>query len=95
VAGASVFSIVSLGAAGADNDRLLKHYDISFVSTGDVLRNEIANKTDIGRRAEDIVKSGGGCNLPLTEHPGRDSSLSHTMLVSRWSYWSSVPVKYG
>ena len=48
--------------------RLLKHYDISFVSTGDVLRQEIAQQTEIGRRAEDIVKSGGTsvrCSSPV------------------------------
>lgn len=44
---------------GTLSGRLLKHYDISFVSTGDVLRQEIAQKSEIGRRAEDIVRSGG------------------------------------
>lgn len=43
--------------------RLLKHYDISFVSTGDVLRKEIADKTDVGKRAEEIVRTGGAWML--------------------------------
>lgn len=39
--------------------RLVKEYDISFVSTGDVLRKEIAAKSEVGRKAEAIVASGG------------------------------------
>jgi hypothetical protein len=39
--------------------RLLKLYDIAFVSTGDVLRKEIAAKSDVGLRAEEVVGTGG------------------------------------
>lgn len=38
---------------------LLKLYDIAFVSTGDVLRKEIAAKTPLGLRAEEVVRTGG------------------------------------
>jgi adenylate kinase family enzyme len=37
----------------------VKDYDISFVSTGDVLRKEIAAKTEVGKKAEQVVASGG------------------------------------
>lgn len=39
--------------------RLVKTYDIAFISTGDVLRGEIAAKSDIGRKVEEIVAAGG------------------------------------
>jgi hypothetical protein len=44
--------------------RLVKDYDIAFVSTGDVLRKEIMAKSDVGKRAEEVVASGGklSCN---------------------------------
>lgn len=39
--------------------RLVQHYDIAFVSTGDVLRKEIIAKSEVGRKAEAVVASGG------------------------------------
>lgn len=39
--------------------RLVKDYDIAFVSTGDVLRKEIMAKSEVGKRAEEVVASGG------------------------------------
>ncbi|ADV24683.1 adenylate kinase, putative [Cryptococcus gattii WM276] len=47
------------GKPGSGKVRLVKEYDISFVSTGDVLRKEIAAKSEVGRKAEAIVASGG------------------------------------
>ncbi|OCF38482.1 adenylate kinase [Kwoniella heveanensis CBS 569] len=38
---------------------LVRDYDIAFVSTGDVLRKEIAAKSEVGQKAEAIVASGG------------------------------------
>jgi adenylate kinase family enzyme len=40
-------------------DRLVEQYDVSFVSTGDVLRKEIMAKSEVGRKAEAVVASGG------------------------------------
>ncbi|WVQ74103.1 hypothetical protein IAR50_003690 [Cryptococcus sp. DSM 104548] len=44
---------------GTLSSRLIKDYDISFVSTGDVLRKEIADKSEVGKKAEAIVAAGG------------------------------------
>ncbi|KAJ9118621.1 hypothetical protein QFC22_003841 [Naganishia vaughanmartiniae] len=44
---------------GTLSARLVQKYDLHFVSTGDVLRREIMNKTKVGREAEAIVSSGG------------------------------------
>ncbi|ORY27094.1 adenylate kinase-domain-containing protein [Naematelia encephala] len=44
---------------GTLSARLVQQYDISFVSTGDVLRKEIAAKSEVGRKAEEVVASGG------------------------------------
>jgi adenylate kinase family enzyme len=46
--------------------RLVKDYDIAFVSTGDVLRKEIMAKSEVGKRAEEVVASGGGSSHYLT-----------------------------
>jgi adenylate kinase len=44
---------------GTLSARLVQKYDLEFVASGDVLRREIMNKSDIGRMAEEIVNSGG------------------------------------
>ncbi|WWC87035.1 uncharacterized protein L201_001920 [Kwoniella dendrophila CBS 6074] len=44
---------------GTLSARLIKEYDIAFVSTGDVLRKEIAAQSEVGKKAEAIVASGG------------------------------------
>jgi len=46
--------------------RLVKDYDIAFVSTGDVLRKEIMAKSEVGKRAEEVVASGGDSSGYLT-----------------------------
>lgn len=37
----------------------MQKYDLHFISTGDVLRREIMNKTKVGKEAEAIVAAGG------------------------------------
>jgi len=44
---------------GTLSARLVEKYDILSLSTGDLLRQHIAERTDIGREAEDIVAQGG------------------------------------
>ncbi|KAI0322214.1 ADK-domain-containing protein [Amylostereum chailletii] len=44
---------------GTLSARLVKKYDILSLSTGDLLRQHIAEKTEVGRIAEGIVASGG------------------------------------
>lgn len=44
---------------GTLTQRLVKKYDLVSVSTGDLLRKHIAERTDIGREAEGIVARGG------------------------------------
>lgn len=44
---------------GTLSARLVQKYDLEFVASGDVLRREIMNKTEVGRAAEEIVASGG------------------------------------
>lgn len=44
---------------GTLSSRLVKSHDIAFVSTGDVLRHEIREKSDVGRKAEKVVAAGG------------------------------------
>lgn len=44
---------------GTLSARLVQKYDLHFISTGDVLRKEIMQGSEIGREAEEVVKSGG------------------------------------
>ncbi|KAJ3564053.1 hypothetical protein NP233_g8547 [Leucocoprinus birnbaumii] len=55
--------MIMFGKPGAGKgtlaQRLVKKYDLVSVSTGDLLRKHIAERTEIGREAEDIVAKGG------------------------------------
>jgi len=44
---------------GTQSDLLIKEYKLFYISTGDLLRKEIADKTDLGMEAQDIIASGG------------------------------------
>jgi adenylate kinase family enzyme len=48
---------------GTLSARLVQKYDLHFISTGDVLRKEIMQGSEIGREAEEVVKSGGESRL--------------------------------
>ena len=43
---------------GTQANNLVKKYNLYQISTGDLLRNEVANKTDIGRNIENIISKG-------------------------------------
>jgi adenylate kinase len=51
--------MVTRGPSDERTCRLVKQYDIAFVSTGDVLRKEIMAKSEVGRKAEEVVAKGG------------------------------------
>lgn len=44
---------------GTLTSRLVEKYDIQSLSTGDLLRHHIAEGTEVGRQAEEIVARGG------------------------------------
>ena len=43
---------------GTQANNVVKKYNLYQISTGDLLRNEVANKTDIGRNIENIISKG-------------------------------------
>ena len=55
-------NIVIFGAPGAgkgtQSDLLVKRYNLNHVSTGDLLRKEIADQTELGKRIKSIMDSG-------------------------------------
>lgn len=55
--------MIMFGKPGAGKgtlaQRLVKKYDLVTVSAGDLLRQHINERTDIGREAEEIVARGG------------------------------------
>ncbi|MDD4843460.1 MAG: adenylate kinase [Anaerotignum sp.] len=55
--------LVLIGAPAAGKGtqaaRLVKHYGIAHISTGDMLREEVAKGTDLGNQAKSIMASGG------------------------------------
>lgn len=44
---------------GTQSDALIRHYNLHYLSTGDLLRKELAAKSRLGKAAEDIIASGG------------------------------------
>lgn len=54
--------LILLGPPGAGKgvqaEMLKKRYNIPHISTGDMLREEIANKTSLGEKAQEYVKEG-------------------------------------
>jgi len=44
---------------GTQSEFLIKEHKLYYISTGDLLRKEIANKTKLGAEAQDIIASGG------------------------------------
>ncbi len=43
---------------GTQSEKLIEKYKLIHLSTGDLLRNEIANKTELGMRAKAIMEKG-------------------------------------
>ena len=55
-------NIVIFGAPGSgkgtQSDLLIEHYGLEHISTGDVLRNEIKNGTELGKTAQSFIDNG-------------------------------------
>ena len=43
---------------GTQSEKLIEKYELVHLSTGDILRNEIKNGTELGKKAEAIMKKG-------------------------------------
>ena len=44
---------------GTQSERLVQEYDLFYISTGDLLRKEMAEKSALGEEARSIIASGG------------------------------------
>ncbi|MDM8161651.1 adenylate kinase [Labilibaculum sp. K2S] len=44
---------------GTQSKMLIEKYNLAYISTGDILRGEIAEGTELGLQAKDIIKRGG------------------------------------
>ncbi|MCH8474426.1 MAG: adenylate kinase [Opitutales bacterium] len=44
---------------GTQSQKLIDQFNLSYISTGDLLRKELAAKTSLGQQAKDIIASGG------------------------------------
>jgi len=44
---------------GTQSKKLLDKYNLTYISTGDILRSEIADGTDLGQKAKNIIEAGG------------------------------------
>ena len=55
-------NIVIFGAPGSgkgtQSDLIIEHYGLGHISTGDVLRNEIKNGTEVGKTAQSYIDKG-------------------------------------
>src|ERR1044071_5599901 len=58
----AVGPIILLGAPGAGKGTQAKliagHYGIPHISTGDILRDNVARKTELGRKAKEVMERG-------------------------------------
>lgn len=43
---------------GTQSKKLIEKYRLAYISTGDILRKEIANNTELGKEAKDIIERG-------------------------------------
>ncbi len=44
---------------GTQSQKLLEKYNLTYISTGDILRSEIAAKSELGLKAKNIIAAGG------------------------------------
>lgn len=55
-------NIVIFGAPGSgkgtQSDKLIEKFGLEHISTGDVLRSEIKNGTDLGKTAKEFIDKG-------------------------------------
>ncbi len=58
-----MLNIVLFGPPGAgkgtQSRMLVEKYNLAYISTGDILRSEIAKETELGLQAKDIIRKGG------------------------------------
>ncbi len=69
---------------GTQSETLLKKYNLHYISTGDLLRKEIKDETELGLAAKNIIASGGLVSdeiivqiieKTITENPGSNGFL--------------------
>jgi adenylate kinase len=69
---------------GTQSEFLVNEYHLFYISTGELLRKEIAERTDLGREAQSIISSGGLVSdeiivqiieKTITEHPDSNGFL--------------------
>jgi adenylate kinase len=69
---------------GTQSERLTKKYNLFYISTGDLLRKEIAQRTRLGLEAQNIIAAGGLVSdeiivqiieKTITEHPDENGFL--------------------
>ena len=53
-----IFIAPPAAGKGTQSDLLVKKYGYNHISTGDLLRAEVASKSDLGLKLQDIMKSG-------------------------------------
>lgn len=53
-----IFIAPPAAGKGTQSDLLVKKYGYAHISTGDLLRNEVSSGTELGKKLDDILKSG-------------------------------------
>ena len=81
----SKVNIILFGPPGAGKgtqaDHLVKYFKLHKISAGDLLRNEINNKTKLGNK----IKTTGEYSVVIDLHPEVDCSLSIEILSPKSS----------
>lgn len=67
-----MLNIILFGAPGAgkgtQSKELVKKYELAYISTGDILRKEMAEETALGLKAKDVINRGELLSDDLPPH---------------------------
>ena len=87
-------NILIMGPAGAGkgtmSDLIIKEFDIPHISTGDMLRENVRNSTELGLQAKEFMNTGDITGIVLTKLDG--TAKGGCILSIRRQL--GIPVKY-
>ena len=76
---------------GTQSEFLIKKYKLFYISTGDLLRKELAEKTPLGLQAQSIIASGGLVSdeiiVQIMEKSSAQNSQANGVLFEGFRRW--------
>ena len=82
-----MLNVVIFGAPGSgkgtQSERIIEEYGLFHISTGDVLREQIARGTELGKTADSYISKGRRFSSDYRSGRGLDSDACRTQCPSR------------